>query len=183
MFSFKTLAMGVAAAAATVALAQPASAAWVLTNDNGGDGYVVGAAPSFDLFGSDNQVGANTTSYLDTAVSGATLKVDWTYTTADCCGAFFDPAGYFSSPTGQIQLSPSSSAPGYTGSGSFIVHINPGDVYGFYVFSADSELGRADIAVNLSAYGVPEPATWALMLSGFGMVGYALRRREKLAVA
>lgn len=30
--------------------------------------------------------------------------------------------------------------------------------------------------------GVPEPSTWALMLAGFGMVGYAIRRR-KLAFA
>jgi len=29
---------------------------------------------------------------------------------------------------------------------------------------------------------VPEPSTWALMLAGFGMVGYAMRRR-KLAFA
>lgn len=29
--------------------------------------------------------------------------------------------------------------------------------------------------------GVPEPATWALMISGFGMAGSALRRRAKVA--
>ena len=29
--------------------------------------------------------------------------------------------------------------------------------------------------------GVPEPATWALMLAGFGLVGSALRRRQALA--
>ena len=28
---------------------------------------------------------------------------------------------------------------------------------------------------------VPEPATWALMIAGFGLVGVALRRRERLA--
>ncbi|NUR45336.1 MAG: PEP-CTERM sorting domain-containing protein [Sphingomonas sp.] len=30
---------------------------------------------------------------------------------------------------------------------------------------------------------VPEPATWALMLLGFGGVGLALRRRRKPALA
>lgn len=31
--------------------------------------------------------------------------------------------------------------------------------------------------------GVPEPAAWAMMLAGFGLVGGAMRRREKLAIA
>ena len=30
--------------------------------------------------------------------------------------------------------------------------------------------------------GVPEPAAWAMMLAGFGLVGSALRRRSKVAV-
>ena len=30
---------------------------------------------------------------------------------------------------------------------------------------------------------LPEPGSWALMLSGFGMVGFALRRRRTLATA
>lgn len=30
--------------------------------------------------------------------------------------------------------------------------------------------------------GVPEPAAWAMMLAGFGLVGSAMRRRQKVAV-
>lgn len=28
---------------------------------------------------------------------------------------------------------------------------------------------------------VPEPATWAMMIAGFGMVGFAMRRRQKMS--
>ena len=30
---------------------------------------------------------------------------------------------------------------------------------------------------------VPEPATWAMMIAGFGMVGFAMRRRAKVSTA
>ena len=31
--------------------------------------------------------------------------------------------------------------------------------------------------------GVPEASTWAMMIAGFGMVGFAMRRRQKIAVS
>ena len=31
--------------------------------------------------------------------------------------------------------------------------------------------------------GVPEPATWAMMIAGFGLAGAAMRRRERSAAA
>jgi hypothetical protein len=31
--------------------------------------------------------------------------------------------------------------------------------------------------------GIPEPAAWAMMLAGFGLVGAAMRRRQKVAVS
>jgi len=36
---------------------------------------------------------------------------------------------------------------------------------------------------SLVAAGIPEPATWALMIGGFGLVGGAMRRRRMAAVA
>jgi hypothetical protein len=38
-------------------------------------------------------------------------------------------------------------------------------------------------AVNMVAGNVPEPATWALMFSGFGLVGATLRRRREALAA
>jgi hypothetical protein len=31
--------------------------------------------------------------------------------------------------------------------------------------------------------GVPEPATWAMLIAGFGMVGFTARRRRSMAVS
>jgi hypothetical protein len=36
------------------------------------------------------------------------------------------------------------------------------------------------IASNFSVTAVPEPATWAMMLLGFGMIGFAMRKRSNV---
>jgi hypothetical protein len=36
---------------------------------------------------------------------------------------------------------------------------------------------------NISVTAVPEPATWAMLITGFGMVGYGLRRRRASVTA
>ena len=43
-------------------------------------------------------------------------------------------------------------------------------------------IGEIAVDGTLSAGGVPEPAAWAMMLAGFGLVGSAMRRRSKVAV-
>ena len=39
--------------------------------------------------------------------------------------------------------------------------------------------GPAYLGPNLTLGAVPEPTTWALMLTGFGMIGFSLRGRRK----
>jgi hypothetical protein len=43
------------------------------------------------------------------------------------------------------------------------------------------QLQPTDLTISLAG-GVPEPATWAMMIGGFGLIGAALRRRRRLAV-
>jgi hypothetical protein len=47
--------------------------------------------------------------------------------------------------------------------------------------------GSADVSgtfrlLNDSTPAVPEPATWAMMIGGFGLIGAAMRRRQKISV-
>lgn len=175
----KIMFKGAFIAAAATALSTPAHAAFTVANSNGGDGYVNANAGGFDLYGADNGVGSNLTTYTDTAASAETLIFNYVYTTNDVDGAYFDPAGY--TINGNLfQLSPASSASGFSGGGTVSLVLNAGDNYGFYVNSVDSAYGRGDIAVTAA---VPEPATWALMLVGFGAVGYAMRKRPTVRVS
>ena len=159
-------------AAAATALSTPAHAAFTFASSNGGDGYLIVNNNGYDLFGADNAVGASLTTFTDTADTAETLTFNYDYTTNDCCGSQWDPAGYTINGT-LFQLSPDTSVPGYSGGGTVSLVLAAGDIYGFYVYSPDSVLGRGDIAVA----AVPEPASWALMLAGFGLVGYSMRKR------
>ena len=64
---------------------------------------------------------------------------------------------------------------GFQGSGStsiasFQININPGSIQ-------DVRQIRLDETTSVAA--VPEPATWAMMLFGFGAIGVSMRRRRK----
>lgn len=163
-----------AMALASIFAVTPASAAFTLNNTGGGDGFVEGAAPSFDLFGSNNGTGYNVTGYTDIATKAQSYKATYTYTSFDIIGAFFDPAGYYINGA-MKQLSPQFTTIGEPFSSVLRFRVNTGDNYGFYVAS-DGELGRANIAVNLTS-DVPESSSWIMLIAGFGLVGTILRRR------
>jgi hypothetical protein len=55
---------------------------------------------------------------------------------------------------------------------------------GSLVFAGITGAGDLNTAIDVvSVSAVPEPATWAMMMLGFGMVGYGLRSRRKAIVA
>ena len=44
------------------------------------------------------------------------------------------------------------------------------------IFHSDNDAFEFD---NIAAGAVPEPATWAMLIAGFGLVGASMRRRKK----
>jgi len=65
----------------------------------------------------------------------------------------------------------------------FYYHFTPSDRHGgvvTYALSANPEVKT--ITEGSFTDLVPEPATWAMMLGGFGAVGMAMRRRQKATV-
>lgn len=55
-----------------------------------------------------------------------------------------------------------------------------GDIYQLW-YIADN--GAPSVLKLDAPAGVPEPSTWAMLFTGFGVVGYALRGRRRLAAA
>ena len=48
-------------------------------------------------------------------------------------------------------------------------------------FQWSNNTGAYTVTITSNGAGVPEPAAWALMSSGFGLAGATLRRRRALA--
>ena len=74
------------------------------------------------------------------------------------------------------------------GNQGYVSYLNPGMNTGYsWIVGADAFDGRAqNDGFKLAAFNVqlpvPEPATWASMILGLGMIGAALRRRSGAAV-
>lgn len=157
---------------AALSFSSAANAAYTFSDVNGG-GSIAGTYPSFTITGSDNNKGQDSAQYTQFFASATSVSFTWSYTTQDCCGGFWDPAGYILNGV-ETQLSLNGNV-GQGSSGSATVSIAAGDTFGWYVDSPDSIQGPGAITINAAA--VPEPANVLLMLAGMGAFA-ALRRRK-----
>lgn len=69
-------------------------------------------------------------------------------------------------------------------SGALFFGWNGAGVDSFTISAVDDAAGFAfgDFFVSAGMGVVPEPGTWAMMVAGFGAVGYALRRRKDVRI-
>ncbi len=87
--------------------------------------------------------------------------------------------GFFPVPSGTLY------APGQSASfGSNVYDLIAGDSFGWRIDNQGNYFNDS-VGVNLRAVftAVPEPASWALMIAGFGAVGAAARRRRTVTFA
>jgi hypothetical protein len=96
--------------------------------------------------------------------SGSSLVIDLTIPGQDMYGTMDFVADYYSDPT--------AATPGYR-----VFNLNTSAATGS--LQTYAPVIRFDVSPQATAV-VPEPATWALMLLGFGAMGWALRRREAM---
>jgi hypothetical protein len=65
----------------------------------------------------------------------------------------------------------------------FVDHLTGSEVFSAFIFPVSSHTVTDGQAVGVLAGGVPEPATWAMMILGAGLAGASLRRSRRAAVA
>lgn len=161
-----------ALAAILATVAMPASAATYIFNFTGsgqsGSGTVTTSDTTFDSRGFQAQtVTGITGTYNGSAITGLMPGLfganNLYYVTGP---SFVDGSGLaFRTAAGnQVNLFYQDSAPSYR-----VNTLNP---------FASTFVTASSSAV---AAGVPEPATWAMLMLGFGALGFALRRRTKVA--
>lgn len=109
----------------------------------------------------------------------AGFQFDWgsidTYNTLTITGSgatIIIPGTNFTNPANGNQVSPGTN-------GRFTVFGTAGETFTSVTFSSSQNSFEVD---NLAVRPVPEPATWAMMLVGFGLVGYGLRSRRRQSV-
>lgn len=175
---------GVAFAAAAAMSASSASAATNLGN--------CGVAGVFDpAFTYIDCAGGYEKNVLNNSSSGVAAQIDALnllgFDTTD-----FDYNNYLS--IGKINSGDDPQLPEMSGITIFGIHFGGGSVLGnvtaFYKFDAGSGTSSIPFTTKgLSGFTlyqtggdiVPEPATWALLIAGFGLVGTTIRRRRRTA--
>ncbi|WP_235902871.1 PEPxxWA-CTERM sorting domain-containing protein [Sandarakinorhabdus oryzae] len=186
--------------AAAIAMASAANAAIFTVTWSGAQfGNTASAVGVFDIDTSlfPNLGGAQPTNPVGTGFSIISFNVsgsaggNGSFTQADF-GSFyfaaFSPLNYSQQLIGQTMgngFNFGSFGAGYGGpSGDFnLFSVNPGAPTGSFYFQLTTA-GGDNIGVTSFAPGtVPEPASWAMLIAGFGLTGAALRRRRGTVAA
>jgi len=162
-------------------------------NDAAGQSLVTGSNFVFPTGSTAGQYVAptgDTTPYL-AVLGGGSAAIDFTgavksfsfdYSTVDSYNsiAIRYADGGMQSYTGAFILG---SLPSGVTSGSFIVNGDGRAIKGLTLTTTQNSFEVDNLATSGALGAVPEPASWAMMLAGLGLVGVAARRRSATATA
>ncbi len=183
-----SLAAGLSAALPGMARAQFAGdyapANWTVTDTAGGNVDTSLAPGSITLIDGANEV-AGYTSYTVTVPYAAVVTFNWSYLNNDLYqDPLFEPAGYLLDGNLNSLIDELGSP---AQNGTITVSLAAGDVFGFEVSTFDGYYGGyngspGSAFLTLSSFGVPEPASWAMLAFGLCSLslcslGLAARRR------
>lgn len=149
------------------------NASATFASTGGFDGYGPEDGSSFAALG--NVGGIGTLSQLISTTSGTAYTLDYYLATNGSTPSYFSASWDGQEIGGSIVNNPGVQP--YT-LYQFIVTGSGSDTLTFNERDDPAYLALDNISLNPAA--VPEPATWAMMLLGFGAIGFALRRRRQL---
>jgi hypothetical protein len=143
---------------------------WTFARTNPGSGaFWTGSTSSLTITGHNAGGGGDTATYTIPALLGGLVSFNWSYSSTDTDD--YDRGGYIINGFKTVLANNASQG---SGSGSFFV--NTGDIFGFYVESADGNFGPGILSISNFVAPVPEPAT--LTVIGLGLAAVARRRRK-----
>jgi hypothetical protein len=179
MTMLATKLLAAAALAAVSALpAQAAEVVWTLQGAAFSDG---GTAAGTFTFNADT----NTVTNFALSVTGGNTDVfpafTWDSSTATAVYVGLYGGLNFRSTTSlrELRLDPAASLTNAGGT----VALDLGSIFGGDCYNCDPFRAFTSGSLVASAAGVPEPATWGMMLAGFGAVGWSMRRSRSAAAA
>ena len=121
--------------------------------------------------------GVDTTTYITSGIGSATLTFAIPTTYVGMLIGSVDPYNTitFNTADGMTQ-SFTGSQIGFLGTSRYVNFSSSSPILSIVTSSTGNAFEFDNVAVNAA---IPEPATWAMMLAGFGAVGFAMRRRQR----
>lgn len=114
-------------------------------------------------------------------VTGGTYKFGWAYAGRNGGGAQL--LDVFVNGSKVAQNSSTGSFTGWQDNAFNFTATGPTAKLLFSSVNAGGNRSFGNLITNVSVGAVPEPASWAMMIIGFGMIGYASRRRARMIAA
>lgn len=144
---------------------------------NGGSINTSGAPNSVVLTSSNNGGGSKNQDFTITAAASGVVSFNWSYVTSDTDGSFYDPFGFLLNNT----FTKLTTDGLFSQSGSFILNVVAGDVFGFRANSFDSAFGAATTTITNFNGPSSVPVPSALWLVGAPLLSLLTRRKKAKA--